>query len=108
MANSEKALGRFSSPARVCDDPHGRRYREQVLATARALLGAAGLVAVYLDPTEPAHFARLAYLVYSISVLVVLRATDRGRPERFAGWLHGADIAWAAAISLFTSGPNSP
>ena len=90
-----------------------RRYRETVLATARVLLSIAGLAAVYIDPTEPEHFAGFAYgllaafVVYGVAVFVLLRTIGQPRDDRVAWVLHGADVVWAGAISLFTSGPNS-
>jgi signal transduction histidine kinase len=86
--------------------------QERQLATARLALAAASLLAIYLDPTEPVRYARLAYgllLFYSLWSALLLLVTWRV-PElaRFRGYYHAVDIVWAAIVSLFTDGPNSP
>lgn len=92
----------------------GARRREQTLAAARAFLGLAALVAVWLDPTNPARYARLAYLLlagYATLALAVLAWARLGCPElvsRFASTIHVLDLCFAAALTLFTEGPNSP
>ncbi len=89
------------------------RHVERVLATARALLAAGSLIAIYVDPTSPSSYATLVYgllvvyVVYSAAILAVLRF---GRePKRlFRIGLHVVDILWPAVISGFTEGPSSP
>jgi signal transduction histidine kinase len=86
--------------------------QERQLAMARLALAAASLLAIYLDPTEPVRYARLAYgllLFYSGWSALLLLVTWRV-PElaRFRGYYHAVDIVWAAIVSLFTDGPNSP
>ena len=86
--------------------------QEQQLAAARLALSAISLAAIYVDPTEPARYARLAYgllVCYTLwSVLVFFLAWRRPGWNRFRTYYHGVDIVWAATISLFTDGPNSP
>src|SRR5262249_791516 len=85
---------------------------EGVLATARAILAVTALVAIYIDPSEPsryhavAYFLFVAYVVYSIGILLFLRLTQRD--ERLQVPLHIGDIAWTAVLTVFTQGPNSP
>jgi len=93
--------------------PQESRRRARVLATARAFLALASLIAIYLDPTEPARYAPLAYglmsfyAFYSLAVVAVLRIWPD--PARFPSVLvHGVDLLWAGSIILFTEGPNSP
>jgi hypothetical protein len=86
---------------------------ERVLAIGRAFLLMSGLVAVYLDPTEPARLAELTYAVllgyalYSVVVLVAVhRATHFAR--RHSEILHGIDILWTAALTFISNGIGSP
>jgi signal transduction histidine kinase len=93
-------------------DPPNEARQEQQLAVARLALAAISLLAIYLDPTEPVRYARLAYsllLLYSSwSVAVFLVAWRVPRLTRLRAYFHGVDIVWATTISLFTDGPNSP
>ncbi|HSE50390.1 MAG TPA: sensor histidine kinase [Terriglobales bacterium] len=86
--------------------------QERQLATARLTLTAASLLAIYLDPTEPVRYAHLAYgllLVYSAwSIALFLLTWRLPALTRFRAYFHTVDIVWAATISLFTDGPNSP
>jgi hypothetical protein len=48
---------------------------ERVLAIGRAFLTVSGLIAIYVDPTEPARLAELTYAVlfgYSLYSIIVL------------------------------------
>ncbi len=83
-----------------------------MLAAARAILMVLSMIALYVDPTDPAEYSRIAlsmmavWTLYSIVVLVWLRSV---RLPRFAPHvLHTIDIIWPTAIGLFTQGPNSP
>jgi signal transduction histidine kinase len=86
---------------------------ERVLAVGRAFLTVTGLVAIYLDPTEPArlrevtYIVLLAYAVYSLCVLAyvhrsVRMTTTHGRV------LHGLDIVWTSGLTFVSEGPVSP
>jgi signal transduction histidine kinase len=93
--------------------PEESHRRARVLATARAFLAFASLTAIYLDPTEPARYAPLAYglmvfyALYSLAIVTFLRVWRN--PVRFPSFfVHGADLLWAGCIILFTEGPNSP
>jgi len=92
----------------------GERLRvEKILAVARLFLSSSSLIAVYMDPTEPARYERLAYLLmaaYVVHSVIVFAWVQRSREvsERFAFTVQAIDIAWPALISLFTEGPNSP
>ena len=86
---------------------------ERVLAVGRAFLTVSGLVAIYLDPTEPSRLRAvtygvlLAYALYSIAVLVYVHRS--GRLTRVHGRvLHGLDIAWTSALTFVSEGPVSP
>lgn len=95
------------------DDANVRLYAERAVATARVALSAGGLLAVALDPAEPAQHAALVYgaigvyVAASVAVLVALRrATSVGR--RVPGRLHAVDVAFAGVLTGFTLGPGSP
>lgn len=95
------------------DRPRDPRALNRTVAVARILLGTVGLFAIYIDPTEPIKYAHLAYLLlaaYVIASIALAVVYFRGEPKRVRlGALGEAmDLTWAAAISLFTAGPNSP
>ena len=86
---------------------------ERVLAIGRAFLTVSGLIAIYIDPTEPARLAELTYAVlfgYALYSMIVLafvhRATRLG--SRDGQILHGIDILWTALLTFISSGPGSP
>lgn len=86
---------------------------ERVLAVGRAFLTVTGFIAIYLDPTEPAHLREVTYLVllgyaaYSLIVLVYIHSTSRVTP-RYQQTLHGLDILWTSALTFVSQGPVSP
>jgi signal transduction histidine kinase len=96
---------RYRAPRRTL------RHIERVLAAARAFFTVVGCVAIYIDPTEPDHYALLvyslliAYAAYSLAVLVLLR---RGRIGPAPSVLHTIDVAWTIALTAFSRGPISP
>ncbi|MBZ5562538.1 MAG: hypothetical protein LAP13_08955 [Acidobacteriia bacterium] len=98
---------------RATVDPNEGFRVEQVLASARAFLGVSALIAIWLDPTEPARHPALTYTLlalyalHSVTVLAWLHDRQRVTPALCLG-LHLVDIIWPAIISLFTAGPNSP
>lgn len=99
-----------------------RRYRsagrpparsERVLAVGRAFLTVSGVVAIYLDPTEPARLREvtyavlLAYALYSVGVLAVVHSATHLTP-RHGHTLHALDILWTSALTFVSEGPVSP
>ena len=86
---------------------------ERVLAVGRAFLTVSALVAIYLDPTEPARLRAitysvlLAYALYSLAVLVYVHRAVRLTPGH-GQLLHGLDIAWTSALTFVSEGPVSP
>src|SRR5688572_3322594 len=84
----------------------------RAVAYARLVLAAVALVAIYLDPTQPARFSQFTYLVLAAYVacalLIVLR--ERRSPATSAQHLivHVLDIAVAAVLVFLTEGPTSP
>jgi signal transduction histidine kinase len=92
---------------------HAAARLERVLAIGRAFLTVWGLVAVYVDPTEPSGLAELSYAIlvgyalYSVIVLVFVERTARLAP-RDGEFLHGIDILWTAALTFVSNGVSSP
>jgi signal transduction histidine kinase len=86
---------------------------ERILAATRALLAVASLFAIWIDPTEPRHFATIVYgllavfMFEAIGVLALVR-TQRDSSPTFRVAVHAIDILWPALIAIFTSGSNSP
>lgn len=106
--DSTRFLTRLNAPSSESE----RAQLELVLGTSRAVLGLLSAVAVYIDPTEPlkytriAHWLMMSWAVYSVVIVMMLRYM---RLPRFAPVvLHIGDILWPAVISVFTQGPNSP
>jgi signal transduction histidine kinase len=86
---------------------------ERVISFARVLVSAIALLAIWLDPPEPARYAPVTYVLaatyVAASILALLWLRRRTTLKRGEALLsHAADIAVAAALTLFTEGPNSP
>ncbi|MGC4083487.1 MAG: hypothetical protein QM736_15595 [Vicinamibacterales bacterium] len=86
---------------------------ERVLAVGRAFLTVTGVIAIFLDPTEPARLREatyvvlLAYAVYSLGVLAFVNAASRVTRQHTLA-IHGLDILWASALTFVSEGPVSP
>jgi signal transduction histidine kinase len=86
---------------------------ERVLAVGRAFLTVTGLVAIYLDPTEPARLREvtytvlLAYAAYSLCILAFVHRSVR-LTSTHGQVLHGLDILWTSALTFVSEGPVSP
>ncbi len=109
MTIRHQFLTRLRAPA----TPGERHDAERVLAAARIFLALSSWVAIYLDPTQPARYEVLAYvlltlfLVHSVGVYVTLRMRT-GVGRLFPWILQAIDLLWPAVISWFTEGPSSP
>src|SRR6185503_16395832 len=89
-----------------------RSQTERTIAAARVVLAASGLLAIWLDPAEPARYAALTYslhtgyVIYALALAVIVwnRAT--------AGYLplltHAIDITLFSIFQYLTAGPSSP
>lgn len=113
-ATGEFAARKITEFLRAPPNPgHGAARLERVLAIGRAFLTVWGLVAIYVDPTEPSRFAELTYAVlvgyavYSIVVLAFIERATKVAP-RHGEFLHGADILWTAALTFVSNGVGSP
>lgn len=86
---------------------------ERFIAAGRVVLATSSLFAVWLDPTEPAKFVRVAYsllvayVVYSSFIaLLVWRSDDPAGRQRTV--THAVDLAFFSLFIYFTAGPASP
>jgi signal transduction histidine kinase len=104
-------LSWLSPPLGTTFEPSPRL--ERVLAVGRAFLTVSALAAIFLDPTEPARLATLAYgvlaayAIYSLLVLVFVHRTPRLAPGHGL-LLHGLDVLWSSALTFVSEGPTSP
>jgi len=86
---------------------------ERVISFARVLVSAIALLAIWLDPPRPSRYAAITYALagtYALASILTLlwlrRRTSLARGEALLS--HAVDVAVAAALTLFTDGPNSP
>jgi signal transduction histidine kinase len=88
------------------------------IARCRLILSVSALVAIYLDPTEPAGgpmfslapltlVALATHLAYSVAVYLVLKRPSLP-PERVAAATVWTDVGFATAIATVTEGTSSP
>lgn len=92
--------------------PTSRNDAERTIALARIALGCASLLAVWLDPADPARFAELTYTLHAIYVVysVGLAIFTWLRPlgDRFPLITHVVDIIVFSVFQFLTLGPSSP
>ena len=86
---------------------------ERLIAAGRVVLSVFSLLAVWLDPTEPARYAAIAYsllavyVVYSLVLaMLAFRSYALLLELRLPSQL--VDLAVAILVSFFTEGPTSP
>lgn len=105
---STRFLTRLNAPLTTAE----RERAEIILGTARLVLAILGMIAVYVDPTDPIQYAWIAHrmMIFWVvcSSLTLLFLRFRNQPRWLPIAIHSADMIWAAAISMFTQGPNSP
>jgi signal transduction histidine kinase len=87
--------------------------RERLIAGCRLVLSSFSLLALWLDPSEPARYAALTYalvagyVVYSAALgLWLLRA--RSTPPWVPLLVHGIDLGLFGVVIFVTAGPTSP
>lgn len=96
--------------------PSGRMFQPRVdrlIGTARAVLAAFMLAAVWLDPTEPARYASVSYAILvgyaGLSLAVAGLAWKQTPVSALAATLAlGADPVFYTTVVLVTEGPASP
>src|SRR5262245_25858375 len=92
--------------------PSSRMQAERTIAAGRLALAASSLLAVWLDPAEPAHFVRFTYgLHFTYAAYAVLLAVGTWRWEggtRLPIVTHVIDMIVSAAFQYLTLGPSSP
>jgi hypothetical protein len=86
---------------------------ERLIAAGRVVLAVFSLFAVWLDPTEPAYYARVAYgLLVAYVAYAGLIASLVWRAEAVSpAWpvvTHVADLTFFSLFIFFTAGPASP
>jgi signal transduction histidine kinase len=94
--------------------PYFRQSRaERLIASGRATLSVFSLLAIWLDPTEPARYASTAYallavyVAYSLAIAALaFRSSALLLEMRLAS--HAIDLAVTALVMFFTEGPTSP
>jgi signal transduction histidine kinase len=89
------------------------RAVERPVAVLRVILATTGLIAITVDPTQPAVYAAAAYTVLAaylgVSLLFLGLARRLTKAESEFGVVsHAVDVCVAAALMLFTLGPDSP
>jgi signal transduction histidine kinase len=106
--NSYRYLKRLGVPT-----SHAEQARvETALGYARFALAVLAIVAVVIDASEPAIYARLVYVLLTVWMLysagVIAWLKSQGMTPRFSVVLHVSDIIWPGVITMFTHGPSSP
>jgi len=87
--------------------------QERLIGAGRVVLAGSSLLAVWLDPSEPAKYAQIAYgllVAYLAYAVVVALAVTRAQAVP-SGWrlaTHGVDLLFFSLFIYFTSGPASP
>jgi signal transduction histidine kinase len=93
--------------------PHDEEQRiERALATARVIVALTSMVAVHVDPTDPAKYRQSAYLVLvgytAWSALISAGLRWRPAGKHFMRLIHLGDIIWPSLLCLYTDGADSP
>jgi signal transduction histidine kinase len=87
--------------------------QERLIGAGRIVLAASSLLAVWLDPSEPAKYAHIAYgllmayVVYAVAVALAVARAEAVPP----GWrltTHAVDLVFFSLFIYFTAGPSSP
>jgi signal transduction histidine kinase len=85
---------------------------ERALATARVIVALTSMVAVHVDPTDPAKYRHMAYLILVgyVAWSTVISAGLRWRPANFyfVRLIHVGDVVWPSLLCLYTDGADSP
>ena len=91
---------------------HLRNQTERTIASARVVLAATGLFALWLDPADPARFLGLTYSVHSgylvYSALLAGLVWNRSAAGRLPLVTHVVDVVIFSVFQFLTLGPSSP
>ncbi len=88
-------------------------HAERLIAAGRFVLAVFSLFAIYLDPSEPARYANMAYsllagyLLYAALLALLLWSAPLA-PSRLPIITHVLDMAVFFLLNYFTEGPTSP
>jgi signal transduction histidine kinase len=109
----EAMLLRRASTLFVTPDVDDPVRVERAVGRLRVALAISGLVAITVDPSQPALYAPVAYsllVFYVIASLFLWASAPRtARAARRTAWVsHVIDVVAAGSLTLFTDGPNSP
>lgn len=84
---------------------------ERAIASVRIFLSACGGFAIYLDSSEPAYFANLAYSLllthFTYSLILFVHARLRAVSQKAQVAIHLTDVLWAVVLTLFSRGTSS-
>ena len=96
------------------DVPYSPQNRgERLITIARVVLAAFSFLAIWLDPSEPAKYAQIAYtllanyLAYALLVAVLVWSANIPL-KRLPLITHAFDLVAFAFFIYFTEGPTSP
>ena len=82
------------------------------MATARVIVALTSMVAVHVDPTDPAKYRHDAYLVlvFYTAWSAIIAAALRWRPAHthFIRLIHLGDVVFPSMLCLYTDGADSP
>jgi len=94
-------------------DPADFQRVERVIAFARVVLAMAAIVTIRLDPTEPSQYGAVTLsLLFGYtaigSLLLILLLRLKSLPYSLPLIVQAVDVCFAALLTLFSQGPNSP
>jgi signal transduction histidine kinase len=84
---------------------------ERLISAARLVLAAGSLIAVWLEPSEPARFARVAYsilAIYSVYALLLVAISWRPVPSGWSRLTHAIDMGVFITVVFLTRWSASP
>src|SRR5688572_9330888 len=104
----------FAAPTErlLAADAPRRASAERLITAGRVVLASSSLLAIWLDPSEPARFARLVYLLLIVylawSIIAAAVAWMTSPPEWWLVLGLAIDVAMFSLLVFVTSGPSSP
>ena len=97
---------------RLGPHPTSRLEAERMIAAARVMLASTSLLAIWLDPAEPARSTEVAYALHvgyvAYSLIVAASARRRFIGNTFALVTHISDVVVFSVFQYLTLGPSSP